>query len=280
MIGITGSTGEVGGKVLQTLLKSGVKVCVFLRDMKQSQQFSGKNIEFRLFNFLNPNFDVLQGITQLFWILPNDHKQLQLIKQEKDWITLAKQAGIKHIVKLSAMLVEKHDFFFHRQSELNIEESGIFYTHLRANTFMQNFNNYDIDDIKVRQALYYPAGEGKMSFIDTRDIAEVATKILLKPEEHINKGYMLTALSALNYYEIARIFTDELKTDIVYYDTCQFPEKELFANNINNKINNEFYKAVREGLFATVSVDAAEILNRNPITLERYVRDYREYFLN
>jgi len=278
MIGITGSTGEIGNKVLQVLLKSDAKICIFLRDMNQSQQFSGKNIEFRLFNFLNPSLSVLQDITQLFWVLPNDHKELKLIKYEENWMNIAKQVGVKHIVKLSAMLAEKYDFFFHRQSEMNIEASGIFYTHLRANTFMQNFNNYDVDDIKGKQALFYPAGEGKMSFIDTRDIAEVAAKILLNPVEHINKEYTLTALSAFNYYEIGKIFTHELKIDIIYYDTCQFPKKKL-SNNIGNKINHPFYEAVKKGLFATIFLDAAKILNRNPITLERYAHDYREYFL-
>ena len=59
----------------------------------------------------------------------------------------------------------------HRQAEKMIEESGIPFTFLRPNDFMQNFVNFYSPTIKSDNALYLPAEDAKVSFVDVRDIA-------------------------------------------------------------------------------------------------------------
>ena len=44
---------------------------------------------------------------------------------------------------------------------------------------MQNFINFFGQTIKTQNAFYLPVGDGKVSFVDVRDIAAVATEILL-----------------------------------------------------------------------------------------------------
>lgn len=66
----------------------------------------------------------------------------------------------------------------HRQEEKIIEESDIPYTFLRANGFMQNFVTFYGQTIKTQNAFYLPAGDHKVSFVDARDIAAVAVRIL------------------------------------------------------------------------------------------------------
>ncbi len=52
-----------------------------------------------------------------------------------------------------------------------IEESGIPFTFLRPNDFMQNFVNFYSPTIKSNNALYLPTEDAKVSFVDVRDIA-------------------------------------------------------------------------------------------------------------
>jgi uncharacterized protein YbjT (DUF2867 family) len=66
----------------------------------------------------------------------------------------------------------------HRHEEKMIEESGIPYTFLLASAFMQNFINFFGQTIKNRNAFYLPTGNGKVSFVDVRDIAAVAVNLL------------------------------------------------------------------------------------------------------
>ena len=66
----------------------------------------------------------------------------------------------------------------HRQEEKILEESGIPYTILRPNGFMQNFVRAGLI-IRSKNAFYLPPGDAKVSFVDVRDVAAVATELLL-----------------------------------------------------------------------------------------------------
>ncbi len=68
----------------------------------------------------------------------------------------------------------------YRHEEKVIEESGIPYTFLRPNAFMQNFVNFYGHTIKTKNAFYLPAGNGKISLVDVRDIAAVAVQELTR----------------------------------------------------------------------------------------------------
>ncbi len=69
-----------------------------------------------------------------------------------------------------------------RQAEKIIEESGIVYTYLRPNEFLQNFINFHSPSINNNNALYLPGGEAMVSIVDVRNIAAVAVKALDQDE--------------------------------------------------------------------------------------------------
>ncbi len=117
----------------------------------------------------------LNGIDKLFLLtLPTPN----MTEIASSLIKEAKKNDIKHIVKLSVLDADAEPGIMigrmHRQEEKIIEESGIPYTFLRAGAFMQNFINFFGQTIKTQNAFYLPAGEGKVSFVDVRDIAAVA----------------------------------------------------------------------------------------------------------
>ena len=124
--------------------------------------------------------DSLNGIDKLFLLtLPTP----SMPEISSNLIKEAKKNDITHIVKLSVLDADAEPGIMigrmHRQEEKIIEESGIPYTFLRAGAFMQNFINFFGQTIRTQNAFYLPAGEGKVSFVDVRDIAAVATEILL-----------------------------------------------------------------------------------------------------
>ena len=90
-------------------------------------------------------------------------------------IAEAKKSGIRHIVKQSIMgtdlEADVEAMRLHRQAEKVIEESGIPYTFLRPNEFMQGFINFHGSTIKNNGAFYIPAEDAKVSMVDARDIA-------------------------------------------------------------------------------------------------------------
>ena len=90
------------------------------------------------------------------------HPSPKTVEHESNLITEAKKSGIKHIVKQSIMGADLgadvEAMRLHRQAEKLIEESGIPYTFLRPNEFMQGFINFQGHTIKSDSAFYIPAG--------------------------------------------------------------------------------------------------------------------------
>jgi len=76
----------------------------------------------------------------------------------------------------------------HRDSEENIEASGLPYTFLRPNGFMQNLANYNAGTIRSQNAFYGCQENGAVSVVDIRDIAAVAV-IVLAATGHEGKSY-------------------------------------------------------------------------------------------
>src|SRR3979411_2376449 len=79
----------------------------------------------------------------------------------------------------------------HRQPEKIIEDSGISYTFLRPGSFMQSFlptKFFFGQTIKTQNAFYFPAGDGRIGFVDVRDIASVAVQALTDDKSARRKG--------------------------------------------------------------------------------------------
>ena len=273
MIGLMGVTGEVGKQTYLRLANSGVNLCLLVRDVNKVSELLTENVKARQFDFTKVTENVFDDIKSLLWVLPINHTEIEL--NEVRWLELAKLEGVQHIVKLSVMRVEIDDIFHHRTSDGNIENSGIAFTHLRPNSFMQNFNNYELDSIKNRHQIRFPAGLGKTSFIDTRDIASVAAEILLHPEDHVNKGYTLTGGEVLNYAEAAELFYKILNFKVHYVDTTESKKP-----TDQYKMKHPFYAAVKRGEFAEISGSVEQVLEHAPIRLVRYMEDYKTCFLD
>ena len=110
----------------------------------------------------------------------------------------------------------------HRQEEKIIEKYGMPYTFLRPNGFMQNFVRAG-QIIRNQNAFYLPGGDARVSFVDVRDAAAVAPKVLLltkgngsEQQQHENKSYDITGTEALSYSQATEIISTPLGRKISY----------------------------------------------------------------
>jgi uncharacterized protein YbjT (DUF2867 family) len=158
------------------------------------------------------------------------HDSPKSAKHASNLVAEAKESGIRHIVKLSALGADMESVVaslrLHRQAEKIIEESGIPYTFLRPGEFMQNFVNFDSQTIKEQGAFYLPAvGDPKVSFVDVRDIAAVAVKALTdddgNDDKHKGKVYTITGPEALSYYQAAEILSNATGKKISYVNVSK-----------------------------------------------------------
>jgi uncharacterized protein YbjT (DUF2867 family) len=285
---VTGATGNVGREVVQLLSAQDFPVTAAVRNPIEASKSFGSNVRCVLFDFIHPDTfaDAFTGINKLFLVRP---PAIADIHQITPALNAAKQAGVEEIVFLSIIGADKNRIVPHYAIERAIEHLNITAVFLRCSFFMQNLNTTHREDIQIRDRLFVPAGNGKTSFVDVRDIAAVAVKLLT--EEHsqsnesseINRAYDLTGAVALTYYEVATIFTNVLGRPIHYTN----PAIPIFIWQMLRQgfplqfvlIMVGIYTTARFGLADLVTSDAQQLLNRPPISIEQYIEDYRECWL-
>jgi uncharacterized protein YbjT (DUF2867 family) len=175
---VTGATGNVGLEVVRLLHEQGYQVRTAVRSHTSSSISLPTDIECVTFDFKQPQTfeQAFLGITTLFLVRPPAISRMK--KYIYPAIAAAKAAGVGHIVFLSLLGAERLTIVPHAQIEAYIKSIGLSYTFLRASFFMQNLSTIHREDIRDSSEIFVPAGKGKTSFIDVRDIAEVAVKVM------------------------------------------------------------------------------------------------------
>jgi uncharacterized protein YbjT (DUF2867 family) len=214
---VTGATGTVGRDVTRLLSKRSAPVRAGVRDHAKAMKQFGNDVELATFDFENEETfaAALNGVTKVFLLPPLLPNQLKLMNR---FVDSAKRAGVRHIVKLSAIGIDDSAQYtvgqWHAANEQHIRESGLAFTFLRPNSFMQNFITYFAPR---NGAIHLPWGKGTASFVDTRDVARVAAEALIA-EKHAGKIYTLTGPTALGIAEVARILSQAAGQEINYVD--------------------------------------------------------------
>src|SRR6266567_94802 len=173
---VTGATGTVGRDVAKLLSKKGAAVRAGVRDQAKARHRFDDDIALTTFDFENEGSfaAALDGVEKVFLLPPLLPNQVELTNA---FVDAAKRAGIRRIVKLSVIGGDGEIQFtvgkWHAANEQHIRESGLAFTFLRPNSFMQNFITY----FPPRDGtIYLPWGNGQASFVDARDIAAVAAE--------------------------------------------------------------------------------------------------------
>jgi uncharacterized protein YbjT (DUF2867 family) len=280
MILITGASGNVGKEVLKQITQTGMEVrAAFQSVSKAAGAPSGVEIVSVDYNQAETLQTALKGVDRVFLVGP---PTAQLTALERNAMEVIAQSDVRQVVKLSAMGGREAVFpRQHAQSEEYIQATGVPYTFLRPNGFMQNMVNYNAPTINTQSAFYGSEGDGRVSHIDIRDVAAVAVKVLAE-DGHVGKTYTLTGPEALTNKEIAQILSQELGRQIRFVNlpAAQLKEALLSAGvpEWNADALLDLQRLYREGKAATVTRDVEEILGRNPISFAQFFRDYRSDF--
>jgi uncharacterized protein YbjT (DUF2867 family) len=276
MILITGASGNVGREVLKQALAVGLKI----RATFQSPDVAAKapaGLEGVIMDYAKPETirPALRGVEKIFLVGPPVRNLPAL---EANFVKEVRAAGRQHIVKLSALGGRQSMFpSGHRDSEENIEASGLPYTFLRPNGFMQNLVNYNAGTIRSQNAFYGCQGNGAVSVVDIRDIAAVAV-IVLAATGHEGKSYSLTGSEALSNWHVAEKISRVAGRKISYVDLppAEFKKAILSAGIPEWSADAllDLQRLYREGKATPVSDDLERLTGRKPIAFDQFAHDY------
>lgn len=196
---ITGANGNVSSALLRTLSADGVKVRALVRDAAKAPSLPG--VEVVVGDLDDPaTLPAAFAGVETVWLLTAMGPQAPHASMNAVWA--AREAGVKHIVRLSA-IGASHDAptrngRLHQLSDAELAASGISYTVIRPAFFMQNLLGSVADGV-----LYGPTGEGRIGLIDVRDIAEFGAAVLRDPAAHAGKTYTITGPESISLRDAA-----------------------------------------------------------------------------
>ncbi|MGT2476569.1 SDR family oxidoreductase [Paraburkholderia terrae] len=224
-------------------------------------------------------YPALQGVETVF-LLSAGPGQTHF---EANMVDEAKLAGVKRIVKLSAWMADKELYTIsaaHRAIERMIEKSGVTWTFLRPNGFMQNYLN-DAVTVGTQGAFYRQSMDKGVSFIDVRDIARAAFRVLTTTG-HENKAYELSGPESLTNAETAAILSTVLGKRVAYVPvSAEIASGAMNAAGLSrdyiDSIEN-LMLAYQLGVGELVTPDLEDLIGQPAIRFEQFARDHISAF--
>lgn len=276
MILVTGATGNVGSEIARQLIARDVAFRIYVRDADKAAAMIGPDgYQTALGDFSDEAAfaSALDGVDAVYMVT----NQSDAFKADlQRMVQQVQQAGVGRFVMLSAEGDPDSDIFFVRRTgelEAIVRGTDLDWTFLRPDWFMQNFAGF-----VAAGMVAFPDGPGKTSFVDVRDIAEVAIKALTEAG-HSGRTYRLTGPDAMTFAGAAARISAELGREVPFVAiTPEQMRDGLIAQGAEAwyaDMNAEMTFAVRMGMSFSPSNDVEFLLGRKPRTLEAYVSDHK-----
>lgn len=281
---VTGATGTVGSLLVKALRKKGASVRAGVHTQEKAHSLEGPGVEPVELDYSKKDTvrAALKGVEKLYLLTPFSPDQAEAAEL---MVTEAKEAGVGYIVRQSGMGVSTQGNLtvarLHARAENLIEESGIPFTFLRPNFFMQNFINYFGVPMQAEGKLYLPLGDGTVSYVDAGDVASVAAEVLTNPG-HDGMVYTLTGPEALSVEDVAGEFSKVAGRPITYVDV---PEDDARGAMKKSGMDEwtvdalmELHGVAKAGLASAVVNTVEEIIKRPPHTFGEFARESEWFF--
>jgi len=282
---ITGANGKVSSALLDTLQDSGFEFRALIRDESKAERLQEQSAQVFVGDLddarsLPPAF---HGVQDLWLLTPNGPRASE---NSMNAVWAARQAGVERVIRLSAVSAA-HDAptrsgRLHALSDHEVEESGMRWTILRPQWFMQNLLN-EADSIVTQGTFSLNTGQGRLGMIDVRDIAEFAARVLTEGvDRHDGKIYTLTGPQSISFAQVAEQFGQALGRTIRYVPVSDETErKKLLGFGVPEWIVDmliEYGQAYASDWGNFTTSDFQDVVGRQPRSLADFARDYAAAF--
>ena len=155
------------------------------------------------------------------------------------------------------------------------------WTILRPHHFMQNLLA-QTEYIRKDGAVWSASGDGRIPYIDLRDIAAVAFVTLSQPG-HVGKKYVLTGSEAMSYRQAAEIISAAIGKPLRFVD--ESPD-EARARRVGEGLPAAIVESALAigsyqragGKTVTITSTVADLTGRPPRTVAEFAREYAAAF--
>ncbi|GGR63542.1 NAD(P)-dependent oxidoreductase [Deinococcus seoulensis] len=278
MILVTAATGNVGRELVPQLLAAGQQVRAGTRHPQKASFPTGAHATHFDFGDETSVREAATGVQGVYLIVPETVDTETL----KRTLNVMKEAGVNHVVLQSGFGAEQGDNPL-GEAEDAVRDSGLTWTVLRPNWFMQNYNQMFRRGIRDRHEFAEPAGEQRTSFIDTRDIAAAAVIVLTQPG-HDAREYPLTGPHSIDRHAVAAALSSALGHTITYrpVDDDGFVDFLVSTGESDEEEARgiaSIYPPIRAGDTAPTTPDLHTLTGSTGHTIEDFAQHYRQDWL-
>ena len=281
---VTGATGQVGGEVIRLLASDkDLEVVAAARDPGKAARLGVSAVHFD-YDKVETMAPALERVHSVFVLTGYT---VDMLKQSYALVNAAKRAGVKHIVHLGAPGdndTPVAHWAWHQLVERFIEWSGIVWTHLRPELFMQNLLGYGGSEAEGSGLIRHYIGDARVSWVDVKDVAAVAAVALQSPDKHAGKTYHL-GYDAKTYPEIAEILTQAVGQRFSYESR---PPKEFLDGMLAAGADTAYMSCVYQNWIdyearAIPGADAVydnffALTGRHPTTWAAFAKEHAKAF--
>lgn len=282
---VTGATGDVGGEVVRLLVAAGLPVRALHRRPEQAAALAELGAEPVLGRLgdesgLRRAFD---GADRLFLLTPPVAQQVDF---ERQLIALAESARLRHVVRISAGDSNPRSPVpwarAHAWGDRRLGATGLDWTVLRPSAFVQNLAPQAA--AITRGVLPHTAGSGGVGWIDTRDVAGVAARVLLDgPTAHRSATYFLTGSESLTFPDVAARLTAGLGRRVravalprpAYVALLRATGLDAFTAN---GLGAQFADVVRHNVDIDVTAEVERLTGTAPRTMAQWIEEHHDLF--
>ena len=278
MILLTGATGKTGSATAKALNEKGITFRALIRNEEKRGDIESLGGEVVIGSIENKEAvdQSMVDVETALILLPNSENQLSL---EKQLVDSAKQAGAKRVVKMSSIEATPDATSpipkLHLESEEYIKQSGLNWTMIKPNFYMQNLLA-SAGTIKDQGKIFLPMGDGKTGMIDTTDVGTVIAKVLSE-DGHESMNHEITGPEILSFYEVAEIFSKALGKQVDYVDVPMDAYKETLGQFLTNQWHLDavidLFKGIAEGGIEDKTNTFNELTGETPKSLSQFLAE-------
>jgi (4-alkanoyl-5-oxo-2,5-dihydrofuran-3-yl)methyl phosphate reductase len=281
---VCGATGNTGSEVLRQLVAQGVPTRAMTRSPESARRLSGSGVDTVVADLGSPDSlpAALEGVTAVYVATPTSP---ELPRYEGNLAAAAARAGVSHIVKLSVIgaAAESPLTFarLHFDAEQRIRQSGLHWTMVRPNGFMQNTLAW-APQIAAGD-IYGPIMDARWSIVDMRDIAAVAVAALTDPATHSGATYVVTGPEASSPREQIEILAETLGRPLEAHEVSIEQARAAMLDSgwpaWNAERMTELLHLYANGVATATSPDVERVTGHTARSYRQFAADHRDAFL-
>lgn len=280
---VGGGSGRLGRLVVAGLLAQGVRVRVLSRQSTLAAHLAQAGVELSQGELAQPGTlqRALSGVRAAFLLSPISP---DLAQHQGHFVQAARQAGVPRLVKLSgsAWTLSPAGRTWsgdaHRQVEQALADSGLPHAVLRPNAWAQVVLAPLAAALRAGDVLGGGFGPAQVSYIDIRDIADVAVHTLLSPGPLPTAPLELTGPEALSHAELAQRLSALAGRPIRWQAAAPAPAPE--HPSYLQQVHAQFHHWIGSGVAAPVTDTVARTLGRLARRLDGPEGFLRELLVN